>query len=244
MQSIYFISDLHIGAGTQIDEEIKLKKFFSFLHHINHKENKLFIIGDLFDFWFEYIHYVPKNHYRVFFELSKLIDNGVEVHFLPGNHDYWFRDFFRDEIGFIIHPEILEIQLQLKKIYIFHGDGVSKKDKGYQILKKIFRNPLNIFLFRLIHPDLGAFLAHRTSHASREYTSKKVLNDEQDYLEFAMDKFKRGFDYVMMGHSHRPQCENINQNCFINLGDWIHHYSYALLSEGQLHLKYWNSNKP
>lgn len=240
MKAVYFISDLHIGAGTAVDEKSKIDRLFSFLDYINQPANRLFIVGDLFDFWFEYKHVVPKKHYQVLFKFHDLISNGVEVHFLPGNHDYWIGDFFERQIGFKVHPEILAIELQSKKFFIFHGDGISNQDKGYQLLKKVFRNPLNIFCYRWLHPDLGIPLARLTSHTSRKHTSTRLLDDEDDYRNFAVDKFNSGFDYVVVGHSHRPSLENIDGKYLINLGDWIKHYSYGLLANGNFSLNYWD----
>ena len=240
MEKIYFISDVHIGAGTEDKENSKINKLFSFLEFINHPENKLYIVGDLFDFWFEYKHVIPKKHYQVFYQFYKLIENKVEINFLPGNHDYWNRDFFQDQIGFIVHPEILEVELQSKKFFLFHGDGISKQDKGYKLLKKVFRNPINIYLYHWLHPDLGVPLARLTSHTSRQHTGNKILNDESDYLNFAADKFNKGFDYVVFGHSHKPWLKNLAGKYAINLGDWINHFSYGLLSSSKLSLKFWS----
>lgn len=242
MNEIYFISDLHIGAGTEYEEKSKIDKLFAFLEYINHPKNRLYIIGDLFDFWFEYKHVIPKKYYRVLFQFYKLVENGVEVNFVPGNHDYWIRNFFHDHVGFIVHPETVEIELQSKKIFMFHGDGISTHDKGYRLLKKIFRNPINIMLYRWLHPDFGVPLARFMSHTSRQHTSNINLNDECDYLNFAIDKFNEGFDCVVVGHSHRPWLKNMNGKYLINLGDWISHFSYGLLSNGKLSLRYWNLN--
>lgn len=237
MRKTYFISDVHIGAN---DNNEKFEKLITFLDYINEPDNILYIVGDLFDFWFEYKHVIPKNNYAIFFQFSKLIKNNVEIHFIPGNHDYWIVDFFQKEIGFIVHPEVIETELQSKKIYLFHGDGISKKDIGYQVLKKILRNPLNIFFYRLLHPDFGIPLARLTSNTSRHHTANLVLNDEQDYIDFAIDKFKKGFDIVVVGHSHRPSLDHIDGKYLINLGDWIEHFSYGVLSNGQIELKFWN----
>lgn len=242
MNKIYFISDLHIGAELAETRNDKLGKIYSFLNEINNMNNSLFIVGDLFDFWFEYKYFIPKKNYRIFYEFSKLIDNGVDIHFLPGNHDYWISDFFEQELGFSVHGETLEIELQSKKVFIFHGDGISTKDKGYRFLKKITRSPINIFLFRLLHPDLGAWIAERASRTSRQYTSYKQLDDEADYLAYAKDKFEQSFDYVVTGHSHRPTIESIGANKLINLGDWINHFSYGLLMNGELSLNFWDKS--
>jgi len=239
MGDTYFISDLHIGGGADRAEQQKLTYLFSFLESINSANNELYIIGDLFDFWFEYKYVIPKKFFEIFYQFRKLIENKISVNFIPGNHDYWIMDFFQEQVGFTVHPDEYAVQIQSKRIYLFHGDGISKKDKGYRILKKIFRNPVNIFLYRWLHPDLGIPLARLTSHTSRKHTANKLLHDEADYLEFAVDKFNSGFDCVIVGHSHRPCLENINGKYFINLGDWINHFSYGVLSKGNFSLNYW-----
>lgn len=241
MTKAFFISDLHIGAGNRLDEKNKLARLFSFFDHINQPGNNLFIVGDLFDFWFEYRHVIPNSYFDVFYHIHQLIQNQVSVHFLPGNHDSWIKDFFAEHVGMRVHPEMSSVEIQSKKILLFHGDGISKKDIGYRILKKIFRNPVNIFLYRLIHPDLGIPLAKLMSQGSRKHTAGKVLHDEEDYWNFAMEKFQLGFDYVIVGHSHNPLLRKSGANALLNLGDWIIHFSYGELDQGELILRYWNS---
>ena len=239
MEKIYFISDLHIGAGSTIEEQNKLTQFFSFLAYIRHADNKLFIVGDLFDLWFEYKHVIPKNYHQTLFQLSKLIECGVEVHFLPGNHDFWILDFFQEQMGIIVHSDYLGIELQSKQLFLSHGDGISAMDKGYRLLKKIFHSPINIALYRWLHPDLGVPLAQFSSQSSRQHSANKTLNDENDYIQFALNKFKRGFDCVIIGHSHIPFLKIFDGKFFMNLGDWIRHFSYGMLSNGKLTLNYW-----
>jgi UDP-2,3-diacylglucosamine hydrolase len=241
MERTFFISDLHIGAGTETEEKEKLNRLTSFLNYINQPGNHLYIVGDLFDFWFEYKHVAPSQFFQVFYRIHKLIENNVTVHFLPGNHDSWIRNFFAEQIQIKVHPEIFTFEIQSKKILLFHGDGISKKDTGYRILKKIFRSPINIFLYRLLHPDLGIPLAKLMSMGSRKHTSGKELDDEEDYLNFAIENFNREIDYVIVGHSHKPLYQKIENHILLNLGDWIHHFSYGKLEGGVLSLHYWNS---
>jgi len=243
MEKYFFISDIHIGAGTEDTEHSKINKLFSFLNYIDDPQNKLFIVGDLFDFWFEYKHAIPKNYFSIFYRLHKLIQNGVEIHFLPGNHDYWIVDFFENELGFIVHPDVLQLETQSKKLFLFHGDGILKRDKGYRFLKRVFRNPINIKLYRWLHPDLGIPLAKLTSHTSRQHINQHVIHAEEDYIDFASNKFNEGFDIVIIGHSHQPLIKNIDGKYLINLGDWLYHYTYGLLENGELSLNYWEQNK-
>lgn len=241
MEKVFFISDVHIGAGTKVEEQEKLNRLTSFLNFINHPGNQLFIVGDLFDFWFEYQHVVPNKYFQILFRIHKLIENNITVHFLPGNHDCWIQDFFSEQIKIRVHPEIFSTAIQSKKILLFHGDGISNKDTGYRILKKIFRNPINIFLYRLLHPDLGIPLAKLMSAGSRQHTSGKDFGDEQDYLHFAIEQFQQDIDYVIVGHSHKPLYTKIDNHILLNLGDWIHHFSYGKMEAGNLTLHDWNS---
>ncbi len=241
MEKVFFISDIHIGADTEIEEKEKFNRLTSFFNYINQSGNQLYIVGDLFNFWFEYRHVVSNQYFQVLFRIHKLIENNVAVHFLPGNHDSWLRNFFTEQIKINVHPEILTSEIQSKKVFLFHGDGISNKDTGYRILKKIFRNPINIFLYRLLHPDVGIPLGKLMAMGSRKHTAGKDFNDEQDYLNFAIEKFDQGFDYVIIGHSHKPVYKKIGNHVLLNLGDWIQHFSYGKLECGNLTLNYWNS---
>ncbi|NOZ60643.1 MAG: UDP-2,3-diacylglucosamine diphosphatase [Calditrichaeota bacterium] len=242
MGTYYFISDIHVGAAFDQRLGRRYERLISFFNSIKKEGNELFIVGDLFDFWFEYKHAVPAQFYFILFEISKLIEAGVRVHFQPGNHDCWHRDFMSRELHMQIHGEIYTPTLFGKKFYLFHGDGVLKKDKGYRLLKKVVRHPLNIFLYRWTHPDIGIPFAKFMSRSSREYTTNKFFDYTDEYIQFAKDKFDAGFDVVILGHSHNPLMEKINGSVFINLGDWIHHFSYAQFDEqNEIQLKFWNS---
>ncbi|OQX87866.1 hypothetical protein B6D60_03090 [candidate division KSB1 bacterium 4484_87] len=242
MATYYFISDIHVGAAFDKKLSGRYQKLFSFFDSIKKEGNELFIVGDLFDFWFEYKQVVPAQFYFILFEISKLIDAGVKVHFQPGNHDCWHRDFMSRELHIELHDDIYTPTILGKKFYLFHGDGILKKDKGYRLLKKIFRHPVNIFLYRWLHPDIGIPFAKFMSQSSREYTTNKFSDHTNEYIEFAKDKFAAGFDIVIIGHSHRPLLKRLNGSTFINLGDWIHNFSYGQFdAENGMQLKFWNS---
>ena len=241
MAKYYFISDIHTGAGTESDERKKLIKLKSFFNFIKQPGNELFIVGDLFDYWFEYKHAVPNKFYSVLFEISKLIESDVAVHFLRGNHDCWLQDFLKKQVKIDILPDLFTTEIHSKKTFIFHGDGILKSDSGYRLLKKIFRHPLNIFLFRCLHPDIGIPLTKRMSQTSRFYTSSKIFDYTNEYIDYAALKFSQGYDYVILGHSHEPLLKKIDGKVLINLGDWIKHFSYGMISNGTLSLNFWNS---
>jgi len=241
MADYYFISDIHLGGGTETEEEKKFSRLKSFFNYIKKPGNELFIVGDLFDYWFEYYHAVPNKFYAILFEISKLIESGISVHFLRGNHDCWLRDFLPNQVKMNVLPDIYTTEINAKKLFIFHGDGILKNDKGYRLLKKVFRHPLNIFLFRCLHPDIGIPLTKRMSQTSKHYTSAKVFHHKEEYIDYAKSKFNDGYDYVILGHSHEAIIEEIEGKVLINLGDWIKHFSYGKISNGTVSLNFWNS---
>ena len=230
----YFISDAHLGAKK--NDEIKIRKLMSFLQHINEPNNTLFIVGDLFDFWFEYTQVIPYKHFPILCMLHIMVENGVEINFIPGNHDFWIGNFF-ENMGIKIYKDPIDTWIENKHYYIDHGDGLLKADRGYRILKKILRNSLSIKLYRLIHPDIGIALAHFFSNLSR---NKKIEHNQKEYINFAKNKFKQGFDNVILGHTHLPFEFKEKDKIFINIGDWIDHFTYGYLEDNQLKLKYWN----
>ena len=234
-----FISDAHLGNG--IDDEKREEKLIDFLDKNLNSETLLFIVGDLFDFWFEYKSAVPKGHYKLFARLIDIVKQGSKIYYIAGNHDFWVGSFFEKEIGIVFCPEPLTAELFNKKMYIMHGDGLKKKDWGYRFLKRVFRNRLNIFLYRWLHPDIGIPFAKRMSKTSRDYTSEKDYGSDSEYIDFAKTKFENGFDVVILAHSHKPVSESFEGKYYINSGDWIENFSYILMTEDSIELKYWKS---
>ncbi|MBI4810111.1 MAG: UDP-2,3-diacylglucosamine diphosphatase, partial [Ignavibacteriales bacterium] len=196
-------------------------------------------VGDLFDAWIEYRTVIPKGFHRILAKLDELSAKGISIHFLAGNHDCWYRDYFQNEIGMKTYHEPFHITVDGKKIFIHHGDGLAKNDAGYRILKKIVRNKFSIWLFSWLHPDLGLKLARSSSKTSRGHSSNKHYGEEDGMLKFAREKIHEGFDYVIMGHRHVPIMKDFDHGTYINLGDWITHNRYAKLENGSLTLHEW-----
>jgi len=239
MVHAYFISDAHLTCEKNATDNERHKKVLAFLQSIRDKATHLFIVGDFFDFWFEYKYVIPKGHFPYLYELQKLVDKGVEIHYLAGNHDFALGTFFDQTIGVHTWSEEYIFELAGKKFYLFHGDGLAKNDKGYRILRRIFRNQTNHRLFRWLHPDLGFPFARLLSGSSRKYTNQNNdTRDESDYIEFAEEKFKEGFDFVLMGHRHNPLVHKQDEHIYINLGDWLFKYSYAFFDGKDLTLNY------
>ena len=232
-KKVYFISDAHLALDFTQNEH----RLIEFFNQIKDDVGHLYILGDLFDFWFEYKHAVPAGYLRLLSSLLSLSDNGTKITFLPGNHDFWIGDFLDKQIGITLAGEYLDIEHQGRKIHLTHGDGLAYRDYGYRILKKIFRFRPNIWLYKILPVDLAYRLAHRTAGASREYTSWKS-KDMQGYYDYAENKIKDGFDAVIMGHTHIPEVKKIQNGLYINSGDWIEHYSYVVLEEGEFELRY------
>lgn len=242
MRNTYFFSDVHLGLGTKDEERKKERSLVQFLDSVESTAREIFIVGDLFDYWFEYETVVPKGYFRLFTKLADLTESGISITYLAGNHDFWLKSYFRDELGIQIVLEPIERTIGGKRFYLHHGDGLLKNDTGYRILKRILRNRINIKLFSLLHPDLTSRIAHWSSRKSRQHVGKRTF-EEQDMVDFAAAKIRQGFDYVIMGHNHTPSVRNIGTGAYVNLGDWITENTYAVFDGKQLHLKTWRARK-
>ncbi|HTY36129.1 MAG TPA: UDP-2,3-diacylglucosamine diphosphatase [Bacteroidota bacterium] len=238
MRKTYFFSDVHLGVGSKDDDRKKEKSLIALLDRVAEDGEHLFIVGDLFDFWFEYRTVVPKGYVRLFAKLADLSESGVSLTYLAGNHDFWLRDYFEQEMGMKIVRDPVERTIHGKRFYLHHGDGLLRNDTGYRILKSVLRNKVNIALFSLVHPDLAAAIARWSSHKSRQYTSKRKYEGD-DMATFAEQKINEGYDFVVMGHNHVPCKRNIGQGVYVNLGDWISERTYAVFDGQSLDLKQW-----
>lgn len=238
MAKAYFFSDVHLGADDSPQEAEKQKVLLEFLNEIKKDATHIFIVGDLFDFWFEYKYVIPKKFFLLLKTLKEITDSGIETHLMAGNHDFYLGSFFDDYLNISTWQDEYTFELSGKKFYLWHGDGLGKKDAGYRILKRILRNKTNLRIFRWLHPDVGIPFARFVSGSSRQYTNQlNHLRDESDYKNFAEKKFSEGYDYVMMGHRHNP-LEHINGNKkYINLGDWIEYFTYAVFDGKKLEFK-------
>lgn len=226
-KTYFFISDLHLGLDSKEVEAEKEKKLISFLNHAKNNCDELFIIGDLFDYWFEYKRVIQKGFFRTFAALKDFSEYGKRIHYFIGNHDFLHRDFFEKEIGATLYHNPITIELNNKKFFIGHGDGLLKNDVGYKILKKILRNKVLQKIYSLIHPDLGIKIASLTSKKSRDYTSQKFSNELDGLFETAKLKIEQNYDYVIFGHSHIRSYEKYKNGFYINLGSWLQKPCYG-----------------
>lgn len=240
----YFFSDVHLGLFNKSEEKEKERKLNRFLEHIRSDADTLFIVGDLFDCWIEYRKVVPKGYFRTLAKLNEIAEQGIKIHFFSGNHDFWLNTYLRDEVGMILHYDGYATELEGMRFYITHGDGLSKGDFGYKIIKRVLRSRVNQFLYSLVHPDIGIWLAEKSSKTSR-HTNEDCARGSIGMREFAEKKIADGFDYVVMGHYHKPQNIVIEKNnCkgnYITLGDWLKHYTYGVFEDKKFILKEVNS---
>jgi UDP-2,3-diacylglucosamine hydrolase len=236
-KSVFFLSDAHLGAEEESKERLKEEKLISFLERVKDEGETLYLVGDMFEFWFEYKHVIPKDHFGVLDKLKQLVDSGVAVNYVVGNHDFWLGDFLPKQIGIPIFRDSVRIVHQGKKIFISHGDGLAEKDAGYRILKRILRNRVNIFLYRQIPPDISYPLAKFVAGRSRSYVQKRDTGYLEDYESFAAEKIKQGFDAVVLAHTHVPVLRELGTGTYLNLGDWFRHFTYGRMREGELLLE-------
>lgn len=237
---IYFLSDAHIGTGTPEVEADKENRLLALLERIDAEAAALFILGDLFDFWFEYRHAIPRRGFNVLARLQRMTQGGLPVDFLGGNHDFWVGDFLTHQLGIATHAEPIAVEAQGRHLFLAHGDGLAPGDLGYRLIRRIFRNPLAIAAYRALHPDFGIPLATTSSRTSRHYTQETPVDGPELWRTIAEPRFAAGADAVLIGHFHRPlHLQSAGRDFIIN-GDWMTHWSYSVLEKGRLELRGWN----
>lgn len=242
-KKIYFASDQHFGAPTAEKSKIREQKFVNWLDEIKNDAEVIFLLGDLFDFWFEYKKAVPKGFVRVLGKLAELRDSGIQIHFFVGNHDLWMGDYFEKELNIPIYREPKEFTFNNKTFLIGHGDGLGPGDKGYKFMKKVFTNPFSKWLYRWLHPDIGIKLAQYLSVKNKLISGEedvKFLGEENEWLViYCKNKLtEKHYDYFVFGHRHLPLEIVLPDNSkYINTGDWIHYFTYAVYNGEQMMLK-------
>jgi UDP-2,3-diacylglucosamine hydrolase len=239
---IYFASDQHFGAPDSQSSLVREKLFVKWLDEIKKDATHLFLLGDLFDFWFDYDKVVPKGFIRVLGKIAELKDSGIEICFFVGNHDLWMHDYFETELNIPIYRKPKEFILFDKKILIGHGDGLGPGDKGYKRMKKVFTNPVARWFFKWLHPDIGVRLAQHLSIKNKLISGKDdviFLGEENEWLvAYCKRKLsEKLYDYFIFGHRHLPLEIQLNpQSKYINLGDWISYFTYGRMNENEFKL--------
>jgi len=244
-RKIYFASDLHLGiASTPRAQEIEReKKIIRWLDSIEDDAQAILFVGDIFDFWYEYNHAVPKGYIRFLGKVSRLIEQGIQIYFFTGNHDLWMYSYFQEELGITVYNNPIELQINDKHMLVGHGDGLGPGDTFYKILKKIFTNRVTQWLFKWVHPDVGIALAKAWSKSSR--IRKKGIDEiflgEKEYLiQYCRQKESiKHRDYYVFGHRHMPLEFDLNDTTrYVNLGEWFNNFTYAQFDGKSLDLKY------
>lgn len=244
-KKIYFLSDFHLGAPDANSSLIREKKIVQFLDSIKSSADQIFILGDLFDFWFEYKKVVPKGYVRILGKIAEIADSGVKIHFFVGNHDMWMIDYFQKEMNVSLYFEPKRFQLFEKSFLIGHGDGLGPGDKGYKFIKSVFRNPISKWLFGILPPRIGFGLAtffSRKSRAKTGTTDQVFLGEDKEWLVIYCKEVlqKEHFDYFIFGHRHLPLRIQLNEtSTYINSGDWIQYNSFIELDPQNIELKYY-----
>lgn len=241
-KKIYFCSDQHLGAPDDASSALREKRFVAWLNKIQPDCQALFLLGDLFDFWFEYKEVVPKGFVRTLGKLAEFQDNGIQIYFFIGNHDLWMRDYLEKEVGAIMFREPQQFSINHKEFFIGHGDGLGPGDKGYKRMKKLFTNPIAKKLYYLLHPDfavwLGKTVSRKNKYISGDQDAHYMGDDKEWLVQYSLRKLEQNtYDYFIFGHRHLPLEIDLNEESkYINLGDWMNYFTYAVFDGQTLNL--------
>jgi UDP-2,3-diacylglucosamine hydrolase len=245
---LYFASDLHLGAPNHESSKVRENAFIAWLDHIAPTAKALFLLGDVFDFWFEYKTVIPKGYTRLFGKLAALSDAGVEIHFFKGNHDMWVLDYFEKELGLIIHSDEFIFSHDNKQFYLHHGDGLGPGDYKYKFLKRFFRSSLCQWLFARLHPNFGIALASLLSRRSRANGGAKDANyngPQEEWLYNYVQQMEQSehYDFYIFGHRHLPLYLPYNSSLYMNTGDWLRYQTFGRYGNAKLELMQWSNNQ-
>ena len=242
---IYFISDIHLMLNRTIEEEKREQALFGFLDHVRYTGGTLIINGDLFDFYFEYKDVIPKVYMPLYYQILKLRESGVKVHYVLGNHDYWVMDFINNTLFDKVYSDDVKIKIGDKNFYITHGDGFLSWDRSYRVLKKIIRSRLFIWFYRSLHPRIGYSFANWVSKKGDHYLHTKEYNKKilEEMKIQAQPYFEQGCDYFISGHYHQAKEVEMENRKLLILGDWLSFFSYGKFDGVNLKLRFWNKDE-
>lgn len=241
-KKIYFISDFHLGAPNAEASLEREKKIVRWLDEVKHDAKEIFLLGDVFDFWFEYRHAIPKGFVRLQGKIAEITDSGIAVHWFIGNHDMWIFDYIPNELGVQLHKTEITREFSGKKFFIGHGDALGPGDRGYKFIRSVFRNKICQWLFARFHPNFGISLARFFSRKSRVATGDndaRFYGEQKEMLiQFCKDHLKKEpIDYFIFGHRHLPiDFKFENGSRYVNTGDWINYFSFAVFDGTDLKL--------
>ncbi len=241
---LYFASDFHLGlSAVNAAEEAKREKIIvRWLSSIEHDAQAVFLVGDIFDFWFEYKHVVPKGFVRFLGKLATMADHGISIYFFPGNHDLWMFRYLQSGLGATVYYNPLDLEVNGSTIFVAHGDGLGPGDYSYKFLKEIFTSKLAQWLFKWLHPDIGIGLARWWSKSSRLgklEKEPKFMGEEEFLIKYARKQESiKHRDFYIFGHRHIATTYVLSDNCtYINLGDWVNHFTYSVFDGSTLQLR-------
>lgn len=248
MKKTYFVSDFHLGIDARLSSAERERQVVRWLDGIQADAECIYLVGDVFDYWFEYKRVVPKGFVRLLGKLAELRDKGIPIYFFTGNHDMWMFRYFEEEFGIPIYREPIVREIHGKTFFIGHGDGLGPKDYGYKILKKILANPFCQWLYERLHPNFGLWLMRFSSGKSRPASAppeSKFLGPDKEWLvQYANQKIEsEDIDYFIFGHRHLPIDYTLKngKSRYINLGEWLYYNSYAVFDGKKIELKFFEN---
>lgn len=245
-KKVYFASDFHLGIPDRQSSLEREKRIVKWLDEISSDAALVYLVGDLFDTWFEYRNVVPRGFSRFLGKLAELSDGGLKIEVFTGNHDLWMLGYFQEEMGIPVHHKPVIKNINGKQFFIAHGDGLGPGDHGYKLLKRVVRSPLSQWIYRRLHPDTGVGFAGWLSRLGPKHSAEKparqFLGPEKEMLvQFCLETLKtEHYDYFVFGHRHIAiEYPLPHQSLYVNLGDWLQFDSYAEFDGDQLRLKYY-----
>jgi UDP-2,3-diacylglucosamine hydrolase len=248
-KNIYFVSDLHLGVPDYVRSLEREKSIVAWLDYIAPTAAEIYLVGDIFDFWFEYKQAIPKGFVRLQGKIAELTDKGIPVHLFTGNHDMWIFDYLPRELGIQLHRDPIKREWFGKKVFIGHGDGLGPGDRGYKFLKKVFRNPFCQWAFARLHPNVGIWLATKSSKTSRAATgmkNEKFHGRDKEWLyQFCQEKLaQEQIDMFIFGHRHLPIDISVGLDSrYINLGDWLNYNTFVEMNSNGTFLRSWDGKE-
>jgi len=241
-KSVFFVSDLHLGslyADARPDREAG---FEAFVRSLAGRASHLFLLGDVFEFWMEYRHYIPKHHFGVLVAVSELRRSGAEIHYSSGNHDFNLGGFFQEALGIETHDRPFVRELQGKRVLLLHGDGMNPRDKAYRLVCRVLRHPLSNFAYKLLHPDLGMAIARAMGHLSRNGNVPRRLPEYE--AEARRLLAPRHADVLVHGHVHAGFVKRVPEGINVNTGEWLEKMQYVEMAGGECFLKIYSPDNP
>lgn len=240
-KNIYFVSDAHLGADLGKSSEEREILLISWLNEIKDNASEIYLLGDIFDFWYEFKYFVPKNFVVFLAKLRELSDNGIKINFFTGNHDMWTFGYLAEICKLNVFYNVTKFTINEKKIFIGHGDGLGNYDKKYIFIKKIFKSKFCQFIFKTIHPSISFRIANAWSKSNRKkhkYTKPKDINDEY-LIKYAREVLKtENIDFFIFGHRHIPLQTSLSENCiYTNIGDWLINFTYGIFDGEKIFLE-------